>query len=243
MEVIGILIMKQDLLAKHIKEGLLYFREVSELPEWLLPGMSEVAARLGDKKILDLTADHKIKEEAEQLIKQTETAIIPAESWRQGIAQWPAVDQVRPVVLALLRARDKIDALLRQGNKEANSFSMVRSLCTLAYAPFISDGAKILDSLANILGGSPGEPAILLNRYMESVASGDKDTLTHIDECILSDPFWKEWFDKLANTGKAFPFVPRVIGINPVSSPELIRLLATMIKEVNNADSNRNNAN
>ena len=125
MEVIGILIMKQDLLAKHIKEGLSYFKEVSELPEWLLPGVPEVAAQLGDKKILDLTADHKIKEEAEQLIKQTETAIIPAESWRQGIAQWPAVDQVRPVVLALLRARDKIDALLRQGNKEANSFSIV----------------------------------------------------------------------------------------------------------------------
>jgi len=235
--------MEQDLWAKHIKQGFFYVKEAVELPEYLLPGIPEVAAQLGDKKMVELAGNPKISESKTPLLNQTETGNIPAEVWREGVGHWWAINQVRPVVLALLRARDKIEALQRQGNTDANSFYVIRSLCTLAYAPFILNGAKILESLAVILGGNPAEPAALLNRYIECVASGDKETLERVDKCIVNDSLWREWFDKLAKEGRAFPFVPRVIGINPVSSPELTRLLATMVKEVNNADSSRNNAN
>jgi len=158
--------------------------------------------------MVELAGNPKISESKTPLLNQTETGNIPAEVWREGVGHWWAINQVRPVVLALLRARDKIEALQRQGNTDANSFYVIRSLCTLAYAPFILNGAKILESLAVILGGNPAEPAALLNRYIECVASGDKETLERVDKCIVNDSLWREWFDKLAKEGRAFPLYP-----------------------------------
>jgi len=161
---------------------------------------------------------------------------LPAEIWQEGIGRWQAVHQVMPVTLALLRAREKIEALERRGVAGVSSASTVRGLATVAFATFAPNGGKILDRLAGILGGSPNEPAALLNLYVMALENGDKDTLADVEECILQDPAWAEWSRRFIAEGMAFPFIPRVIGVSPIPTSELIQLLAAMIVEVTNAD-------
>jgi len=140
------------------------------------------------------------------------------------------------LTMALLRAREKIEAMQRRGIGGVNSVSVVRSLVTIAFAIFIPNGGKILDRLAGILGGNPAEPAALLNLYVKALENGDKDTLADVEECILQDPVWTEWFKRFLAEGTAFPFIPRVVGVSPIPTSELIQLLAAMIVEVTNAD-------
>jgi hypothetical protein len=153
------------------------------------------------------------------------------------------VYQVVPVIMALLRAREKVEAMERRGEIGINSTSVVRSLVTIAFAIFIPNGGKILDRLAVVLDGNPTEPAELLNRYVTALVSDDKDTLSRVEECIQRDQMWTTWFARFSDCALAFPYLPRVIGVSPVPSSALVPLLATMFKEVTDADCSRDNAN
>jgi hypothetical protein len=236
--------MKQNLLAPYIKTGFPYFREISKLPEWLVPGTAEVANQLGDESLLELVEPLSLTGGIQSCLAQAPKADkLPVEEWCEAIGRWYAVHQVVPVTMALLRAREKIEAMQRRGIGEVNSVSKVRSLVTIAYAIFIPNGGKILDRLAVVLGGNPTEPAELLNRYVTALVSDDKDTLSRVEECIQRDQMWTTWFARFSNCALAFPYLPRVIGVSPVPSSALIQLLATMIKEVTDADCSRDNAN
>ena len=135
------------------------------------------------------------------------------------------------------------EAIERRGEIGINSPSVVRSLVTIAFAIFIPNGGKILDRLAVVLGGNPTEPAELLNQYVAALVSDDKDTLSRVEECIQRDPMWTAWFARFSDCALAFPYLPRVIGVSPVPSSALVPLLATMFKEVTDADCSRDNAN
>ena len=236
--------MKQNLLAPYIKTGFPYFREISKLPEWLVPGAAEVVSQLGDESLLELVEPLGLTEEIQSCLAQAPKADkLPVGEWCEAIGRWYAVHQVVPVTMALLRAREKIEAMQRRGIGGVNSVSKVRSLVTIAFAIFIPNGGKILDRLAVVLGGNPTEPAELLNRYVTALVSDDKDTLYRVEECIQRDQMWTTWFARFSNCAMAFPYLPRVIGVSPVPSSALIQLLATMIKEVTNADCSRDNAN
>ncbi len=236
--------MKQNLLAPYIKTGFPYFREISKLPEWLVPGAAEVVSQLGDESLLELVEPLGLTGEIQSCLAQAPKADkLPVGEWREAIERWYAVHQVVPVTMALLRAREKIEAMQRRGIGGVNSVSKVRSLVTIAFAIFIPNGGKILDRLAVVLGGNPTEPAELLNRYVTALVSDDKDTLSRVEECIQRDQMWTTWFARFSNCAMAFPYLPRVIGVSPVPSSALIQLLATMIKEVTDADCSRDNAN
>jgi hypothetical protein len=168
---------------------------------------------------------------------------LPVGEWREAIEQWYAVYQVVPVTMALLRAREKVEAMERRGVIGINSPSVARSLATIAFAIFIPNGGKILDRLAVVLGGKATEPAELLNQYVTALESDDKDTLSRVEECIQRDPMWTTWFDRLSDCALAFPYLPMVIGVSPVPSNALVPLLAAMFKEVTDADCSRDNAN
>ncbi len=236
--------MKQNLLAPYIKTGFPSFREISKLPEWLVPGAAEVVSQLGDESLLELSEPLGLTEKIQSCLTQSAGADkLPVGEWREAIERWSAVPQVVPVTMALLRAREKIEAMERRGMGGINSTSVVRSLVTIAFAIFIPNGGKILDRLAVVLGGNPTEPAELLNRYVTALASDDKETLSRIEECIQRDPMWTTWFARFSDCALAFPYLPRVIGVSPVPSSALIPLLATMFKEVTDADCSRDNAN
>jgi len=236
--------MKQNLLAPYINTGFPYFREISKLPEWLVPGAAEVVSQLGDESLLELVEPLGLTGEIQSCLAHAARADkLPVGEWREAIGRWYAVHQVVPVTMALLRAREKIEAMQQRGIGGVNAVSVVRSLVTIACATFIPNGGKILDRLAVVLGGNPTEPAELLNRYVTALVSDDKETLSRVEECIQRDQMWMTWFARFSDCALAFPYLPRVIGVSPVPSSALIQLLATMIKEVTDADCSRDNAN
>ena len=236
--------MKQNLLAPYIKTGFPDFREISKLPEWLVPGAAEVVNQLGDESLLELIEPLGLTGEIQSCLAQSAGADkLPVGEWREATERWYAVHQVVPVTLALLRACEKVEAMERRGVIGINSTSIVRSLVTIAFAIFIPNGGKILDRLAVVLEGNPTEPAELLNRYVTALERDDKDTLSRVEDCIQRDPMWTTWFARFSDCAQAFPYLPRVIGVSPVPSSALIQLLATMFKEVTDADCSRDNAN
>jgi len=236
--------MKQNLLVPYIQTGLPAFREISKLPEWLVPDAAEVVSQLGDENLLELVEPLGLTGEIQSCLTQSASADkLPVGEWREAIERWYVVYQVVPVTMALLRAREKIEAMERRGVIGINSTSVVRSLVTIAFAIFIPNGGKILDRLAVVLGGDPTEPAELLNRYVAALVSDDKDTLSRVEECIQRDPMWTAWFARFSECALAFFYLPRVIGVSPVPSNALVPLLAAMFKEVTDADCSRDNAN
>ena len=229
--------MRDGLLTRYMEIGFPHLRQVSGLPEWLVPDVAEAARNLGDEAILELAKPLGLAERASAFLAQApDPDSLPVEIWQENIRRWPAIRQALPVTMALLRACEKVEALDRRGVAGINSASTVRGLATIAYATFDPNGGKILDRLAGILGGSPAEPATLLNRYVKALEDGDKDTLAGTEECILQNPAWAEWSKRFIAEGMAFPFIPRVIGVSPIPTGELIQLLAAMIVEVTNAD-------
>ncbi len=159
--------MKNERLAQYVEDGFPHLRQISKLPEWLAPGVPAVSSQLGDEAILGLAEPLGISEKIKPWLAQApEENMIPDEVWLEVIGRWQAVRQVVPVTMALLRAREKIEALERRGAVGINSVSTVRSVATIAYAAFAPTGGKILDGLSVILGGKPLEPAALLNLYV-----------------------------------------------------------------------------
>ncbi len=236
--------MSQNLLARYIEVGLPPLREISKLPEWLVPGLTEVASQLGDQSVLEIAEPLGLTKGRESCLAQADEADkLPAEIWREGIGRWDAVHQVLPVTMALLRACEKVEALEQRGVVATTSASTVRGLATIAYAAFVPNGGKMLGRLAGILGGSPAEPAALLSLYVKAVENSDKDTLAGVEECISHDPVWLEWSKRFLAGGTAFPFIPRLVGVIPAPTSELIRLLAAMIMEVENVDDSRDTRN
>jgi len=108
--------MKQNLLVPYIKTGFPDFREISRLPEWLVPGAAEVVSQLGDESLLKLIAPLGLTGEIQSCLSQSaEADKLPVGEWSEAIGRWAAVHQVMPVTMALLRAREKVEAMERRG--------------------------------------------------------------------------------------------------------------------------------
>ena len=152
--------MKHNLLVPYIQTGLPYFREISKLPAWLVPGAAEVVGQLGDESLLELIEPLGLTGKIQSCLAQSaEADKLPVGEWREAIERWYAVHQVVPVTMALLRAREKAEAMEQRSIGSINSISVARSLVTIAFAIFIPNGGKILDRLAVVLGGDPTKPA------------------------------------------------------------------------------------
>ena len=236
--------MRDGLLTRYMEVGFPHLRQVSGLPELLVPDVVEAARNLGDQAILELAKPLGLAERASAFLAQApDPDSLPVEIWQENIRRWPAIRQALPVTMALLRACEKVDALERRGVLRIDFASLVRSLATICYAPFAPNGSEILSPLAGMLSGSPDETAALLNLYVKALENGDSDTLSSVEECILQNPAWAAWSERLLATGKSLKLTPRVIGVSPVSTGGLIQLLAAMIVEVINADHSRDTRN
>ncbi len=231
--------MKDGLLTQYIEAGFSHFRQVAGLPQGLLPDLAAVARQLGDERVLKLAEPLGLAERIKAVLAQApDPASLPIEIWQQSIANWPLVYQVLSVSMALLRACEKVDALERQGALKID-FVLVRGLAVIAYAPFAPNGGELLSRLADILGGMIVEPARLLDRYLTAVVTGDADTLDEVNHCIVENPAWREWSERILTAGNDFPFLPRVIGISPPLTSGLMQVLVNMMTEVLNAHHSR----
>ncbi len=231
--------MSDGLLTQYIEAGFSHFRQVAGLPEGLMPDFDAVARQLGDGGMLKLAEPlEPVRQIKAPLAQAFDPDSLPGEIWRQGIADWLPVHHVLSVTMALLRACEKVDALVRRGALKID-FVLVRGLAVIAYAPFAPNGGELLSRLADILGGMIGEPARLLDRYIIAVAAGDSDTLGEVNHCIVENPAWRDWSERFLATGKDFPFLPRVIGISPPLTSGLKQVLVNMMVEVLDAQHSR----
>lgn len=233
--------MSEGLLTRYMETGFPHLKQVSGLPEWLIPDVAEVAHKLGDQAMLELVEPLGLSDKLKAFAARApEPNSLPVEIWQEGIARWHGVHQVLPVTMALLRACEKVDALEQRGVLRVGFASLAHGLGTISYAPFAPNGSEILSKLANILGGDPAEPARLLDLYTTAVVKADDHILAGIEDCVLQDPVWAAWSNKLLATGKAFPFIPRVIAVRPPLTNGLMQVLVSMIMEVCHVNSGRN---
>ena len=231
--------MRDGLLTQYTEAGFTHLKQMAKMPQGLMPDFAEVARQLGDEGILKLAEPLGLAEGVETLLAQApDTDSLAVEIWQQGVANWHPVGQVLSVTMALLRACEKVDALERRGALKIDP-ALVRGLAVTACAPFAPNGGELLSSLVDIFGGAAVEPARLLDRYIMAVMAGDSDTLAGVDRCILENPEWREWSEKILAAGKGFPFLPRVIGISPPLTSELKQVMVNMIVEVLNAHYSR----
>jgi hypothetical protein len=235
--------MRTGLLTEYMEAGVPHLRQVSGLPEGLLPDFGAVVRQLGDEELLKLAEPLGLAEKLKMLLAQApDPDNVPSETWQQCVANWQPVHQVLSVTMALLHACEKVDALERRGALNVD-IVLVRGLTVTAYAPFAPNRGELLSRLANILGGRAAKPAGLLDLYIRAVVEADNDALACVDRCILENPAWADWSERFLATGKAFPFVPRVVGISPPLTGGLIQVLAAMIMEVLDADDSRDHPN
>ena len=208
-----------------------------------MPDFSTAVSHLDNRAMLELAEPLGLDDGLKIMLNQVpEPADLSAELWQQGIADWQPVSRVLPIVMSLLRACDRVDALERKGVLKID-IPLVRGLAVTACAPFAPDGEELLSQLAELLGGRATEPAELLDRYMASAEAGDADTLAGIDRCIMENSSWRQWSDRFLATGKAFPFIPRVIGVCPPLSSGLRQALANTVMEVLDAERSRDYSN
>lgn len=232
--------MRDGLLTEYIEAGFPHLKQMARLPEGLLPDFAVVVRTLGDETMLEIAEPLGLAERVKVVLARApEPDSLPVEVWQQGIANWPPVHQVLSVTMALLRACEKVDALEQRGALKID-FVLVRGLAVTAYAPFAPNGGQLLSRLADILGSTVIEPAGLLDRYITAVVAGDTDTLAGVDRCILGNPAWREWSERILAIGRDFPFLPRVIGISPPLTSGLKQVLVNMMVEVFNAERSRN---
>jgi hypothetical protein len=233
--------MKQDLLTQYIEAGFPQLKAAARLPQWLLPSLPEVVREIGDRGLMEMAEPVGLSQRIKSVLTQApEADQIPAQQWQAGISDWKAIHQVRPVTLSLLRATEKVEAFQRRGQVQTDPIWVARALATIAYATFAPYGNVILDRLAAILGGKATEPAELLTLYLKTMGEGDQVTLARIEKEILENPDWAEWSRRFLKKGQDLPLTPKVVGIHPAATDELITLLAAMVKEMLNADDKRN---
>lgn len=236
--------MSEGLLTRYIEAGFPHFRQITGLPEWLVPDVVELAREMGDEGMLELATPLGLADQARSfLVQAPEADTVSIEVWQQAIGKWQATDQALPVSLALLRIWERVRYLQRRCELKVDATSFIRGLAVLSYVPFALNGDEILKKLAGILGGKAEEPAMLVDLYMMAVTNGEDNTLIGIEQLIRENRAWAAWSEKFLETGKAFPFIPRVIGVSPPLSGGLIQVLVTMIKEALDADTSGNNTN
>jgi len=222
-----------------MEAGFPHLRQMAGLPDGILPDFGAVVRQLGDEEMLRLGEPLGLAERVKTLLDGApDPDTLADETWQQAIANWPPLRQVLSVTVAILRACERVEALERRGVLSID-FALVRGLTITAYAPFAPNGSELLNRLADILGGTVAKPAELLNHYLTARVEGDADTLAGVDRCILENPVWREWSERVLAAAKDFPFIPRTIGISPPLTSGLKQVLVNMMMEVISAHHSR----
>jgi len=226
--------MKEQKLSRWLKKGYPHFKEECGLPAHVLPehSFTRLADELGDESMLELSQPLLSADGIQASIdKEGDPETVPTQEWQAAVTLWPACPGVKPVVEAFLDATTRI---LRQFHSSQLKMPMeivCRALGVLGYAPFLHTGREIMEDIAAILGGTADDPPGMIMRYADTVTSGNVETVSYIDDCILKHSRWAAWAEMLLQQVKDFPYSLKPIGITPPLSAEVIRVLAQMMKE------------
>lgn len=235
--------MTEGLLTRYVEAGLPHLRKIAGLPEWLAPDAGKVIRELGDEGLLKLAEPLSISGYKDFLERAPEANAVTSEMWQECLAKSQTVDQISPIIMALLQVWEKARSLRRREQLTVDPILFCRGLTVLSYAPFIPSGRSILRRLAEILGGTEANPPILLALFSKAVVEGDHRTLNSIERCIREEVSWTVWTEMILEMAGTFTFVPRAIGVSLPPSKQLARVLVPMILEVTNDNAARNYSN
>jgi len=221
-------------LTEWIKTGYPYLKDGIELPIWLLPesSIAGTAEALGDDGILKMSQPIGLDKGIGSLFNSASAPSVPsAEEWQNAVIQWPSRNNVRPIIEALLEVTSRIEGQLKSICIMFDLRMINRSLAVLAFAPFAPAGKPLLQEMAVILGGDVNEPSGLIIDYAERIIGGDILTVEKINECVVRYNAWAKWADTLEKQVISLQYKPGLIAVTPPLSPELVGVLASMIKE------------
>jgi len=229
--------MKEQKVGRWLKSGYSHFKEESGLPAHVMPEhtFNRLTDGLGDESIMNLSQPWRLAEGIQDSIdKEADPETVPTEVWRAAITLWPACSGVKPVMESCLDAVGRIMSQFQIGKLKMSVKVVCRAMVVLGFAPFIHTGREIMEDIAAILGGDADEPPEMVRRYAEAVIGGDTETVSRVDDCIAKNPQWQTWAGLLLQQVKDFPYTPKLVGITPPLSAEIIGVLARMMKEERN---------
>jgi len=212
-------------LTQWLKTGYGHLEPCLGLTEWFLPQQTfdSVVDELGYHELMRLTALLEFAEDVELYLAQApDPQTVSAEAWENAIKSWRPLSQVRSQIQSLQEVSDRILAEFHKGGLRAEPFVVCRGLATLFMAPFLPQGQWLLPRLAIVMGSSPYErAALLIDRYVEVVISGDQDMLGKINCCIIEGaPVFEKWSVAVMESVARFPFILRMNAVTPPLSAE-----------------------
>jgi hypothetical protein len=239
--------MQPSKLAKWIERGYPHLKEASDLPAWFLPERSfaGVITELGGERIVELARPLGLREGLGELIdKAPDPASLPEEVWQAGALAWPPLREVSSVTEACLEASVELRRHFMGRHEESCGYQIepaevYSGLMVIAFAPFHAEGEPLLAQLATILGGDRSGPAEMLKRYASAVVNSDIITIKQVSRCLAQSGRWLEWARGLLNVAGELSYMPRLIAVTPPPSPELIGVLADIVKEMRDDDLSR----
>lgn len=234
--------MIKSTLAEYLKTAYPHFKTESNLPVWLLPehSFAAVADNLEDEKLLALSPPLCLTEDFTKRVEELPAPeILPNEIWHQAIKSWPSLGQVQLILGTLLEVTSYLTEKSRQGKLQAKPEAVCQALAVLGLASLVSQGNQVIRDLALNLKGDPDQPAELIRRYAEAAIGNDLAIIKQINATIAAYPLWMEWASLFAATVQELPFTPRLIGITPPLSSELISVLAQMLQEEQDVESGK----
>jgi len=226
--------MKERKLSRWLKKGYPHFKEECRLPAHVLPKHTFVRLmdELGDENMVEVSQSIMAPEGVQAAIdKEPEPETVPAEAWQTVITLWPACPGVKPVVESCLDATCRIMSQVQSGQLKMSVETVCRTIAVLGFAPFLYTGREIMEDIAAILGGTADDPPEMIKRYADVVTSGDVEMVPRIDSCIVNHGQWAAWAELLLQRVRDFSYTPKPVAITPPLSPEVIRVLARMLKE------------
>jgi len=226
--------MKERKISRWLKKGYPHFKEECRLPAHVFPEHTFVRLtdELGDENMLGMSQSILSADGIQASIDtEPEPETVPGEDWQAAVTVWPACPGVKPVVESCLDATGRIMSQVQSGQLKISVETVCRTIAVLGFAPFLHSGRQIMEDIAAILGGTADDPPEMTRRYADTVTSGDVEMVIRIDSCIVNHGQWAAWAELILQQIKGFSYTPKPVGITPPLSPEVIRVLARMLKE------------
>jgi hypothetical protein len=234
--------MTQSTLVRYLKSGYPHFKTESQLPVWLLPEHSfgGIADKLGEEKLLALSRPLNLnKDFTEQIEALPAPETLPDENWHQTIQSWPSLGQVWAILGTLLEVTSELTEKFQQRKLQAKPEIVCRALVILGLAPLVPQGNHLVRDIALILKSEPAHPVELIKRYAQAVSENDLTSLDQVEASIARYQLWQEWSERFMAAIYDYPEIPRLVGITPPVSSELVEVLAEMLQEETHAEFGR----
>lgn len=226
--------MAEQKLTRWVKTGYPYVKEGAGLVSWVLPehGLNRTVDEVGDSGILKVSQPLGLAEGVERLLEGAPDPLdVSPQAWQDAVRKWQPLSQLRSVIAAFLEVAGPVMAQLQGIRCRIDPMVICRSLAVLLFAPFNDQGKALLGEVAGVLDRQANDHAELIVSYGEAVGRSDIPTLEKVSRCIVKYNSWREWASALQEQVLSCRRTPKLIGVTPPLSADLVGILTTLMKE------------